>query len=304
MMLNLEYSENRLERLVENRTVYTLKHSELNIYETYKQAERVALQFNDPVLASMIRGKKVMHLRNNPGFDFFPGESIILPGNETMLIDFPEATEQNPTQCLALRMSNEKINTIVEQMNELQPRVDEGKEWQFTNTNFHFMNDMAVNQIIERMIFLFTENHPAKDLFADFMLKELIIRLMQTEARSLLTNHNAFQHQNSFRFAFIVQYIRDHLHEPLTIEQLSQKACMSQPNFFKCFKNEFGISAVDFINNERIKKAVNLLKETNKPLAAIGIECGFNNISYFNKMFKRLTNKTPMEYRQQSHLEF
>ena len=107
--MNLQYSEKRLETLVENRTVYTLRHSELNIFETYKQAEKVELQFNEPILASMLRGKKIMHLRDKPGFGFYPGESIILPSNELMHIDFPEATEQNPTQCLALRMSKEKI---------------------------------------------------------------------------------------------------------------------------------------------------------------------------------------------------
>ena len=296
--MDFQYSEKRLETLVENRTVYTLRHSELNIFETYKQAEKVELQFNEPILASMLRGKKIMHLRDKPGFGFYPGESIILPSNELMHIDFPEATEQNPTQCLALRMSKEKINSVVEQLNEVQPRVDDGKEWHFTDTNFHFMNDIAVNQIMERMIFLFTENHPSKDLFADFMLKELIIRLMQTEARYLMTNENTSQYQNNFKFAFIIQYIREHLHEPLTIEQLSQKACMSQPNFFRCFKNEFGISAVDFINNERIKKALNLLKDSNRSITQVYMACGFNNSSYFNKVFKRLTHSTPMEYRQ------
>ena len=296
--MDFQYSEKRLETLVENRTVYTLRHSELNIFETYKQAEKVELQFNEPILASMLRGKKIMHLRDKPGFGFYPGESIILPSNELMHIDFPEATEQNPTQCLALRMSKEKINSVVEQLNEIQPRVDDGKEWHFTDTNFHFMNDIAVSQIMERMIFLFTENHPSKDLFADYMLKELIIRLMQTEARYLMTNENTSQYQNNFKFAFIIQYVREHLHEPLTIEQLSQKACMSQPNFFRCFKNEFGISAVDFINNERIKKALNLLKDSNRSITQVYMACGFNNSSYFNKVFKRLTHSTPMEYRQ------
>jgi YesN/AraC family two-component response regulator len=220
--MQLEFSEKRLEKLVENRTVYTLRHSELNIYETYQQAAKVELQFSDPVLASMLRGKKVMHLRDKAGFDFYPGESLILPSNELMKIDFPEASIKNPTQCLGLRMSNEKINSVVEHLNETQPKSDEGREWKFTDTNFHFMNDMAINQIIERMIFLFTENHPSKDLFADFMLKELIIRLMQTEARRLMTNET-IQYQNSIRFAFIIQYIREHIHEPLTIEQLAKR---------------------------------------------------------------------------------
>ena len=95
----------RLEQEVENRTAYTIDTAELNIYETQHIAEQVELTFTSPVLASMIRGKKVMHLPGTPSFDFLPGESVIVPGQETMRIDFPEAQTQNPTQCLALAIA-------------------------------------------------------------------------------------------------------------------------------------------------------------------------------------------------------
>lgn len=296
-ILDLKYSEKRLGTLVENRTTYTLSHAELNIFETYEQASKVELQFNEPILASMLRGKKVMHLRGENSFDFYPNESVVLPANELMRIDFPEATHDNPTQCLALRISPDKINTIVENLNETQPRVESHSAWQFTDYNFHFTNDTAVNQIIGRMIFLFVENHPSKDLFADFMLKELIIRLMQTEARHLLID-NAAQFQDTCRLAYIAKYIQDNLHDPLSIECLSRKACMSQSHFFRCFKQEFGISPIDFINFERIKKAMVFLKDPRKTINQICLECGFNNVSYFNKLFKRHAKLTPSEYRQ------
>ena len=61
----------KLELIVENRTTYTLDSAELNIYETHQAAKNVELTFGNPVLASMIRGKKVMHLSNAPSFDFF-----------------------------------------------------------------------------------------------------------------------------------------------------------------------------------------------------------------------------------------
>ena len=296
-ILDLKYSEKRLGTLVENRTVYTLSHAELNIFETYEQAAKVELQFNEPILASMLRGKKVMHLRGDNSFEFYPSESVILPANELMRIDFPEATPDNPTQCLALRISPDKINSIVDTLNETQPRAESHDNWRFTDYNFHFTNDVAVNQILGRMIFLFVENHPSKDLFADFMLKELIIRLMQTEARHLLIGHAA-QFQDTFRLAFIAKYIQDNLHEPLSIECLSRQACMSQSHFFRCFKAELGISPVDYINFERIKKAMIVLKDMRKSINQVCLECGFNNVSYFNKLFKRQTNLTPSEYRQ------
>ncbi len=298
MLTSAHFEHRRLESMVENRTAYTLKHAELNVYETHLLAEKIELQFEEPVLASMLRGKKVMHLRGDNTFDFYPGESVILPGGELMKIDFPEASMQNPTQCLALRIDNTKINNVVEYLNDTEPRVDSSTEWRFTDYNFHFMNDTAVNQIIARMIFLFTENHPSKDIFADFMLKELIIRLMQTEARHLFMD-NAHMHQDSSRLAFVVNFIKTNLHDPLSIEILSRKACMSQSHFFRCFKNELGISPVDYINIERIKLAKTLLRNPKKNINEACFESGFNNISYFNKVFKRFINLTPKQYKQQ-----
>jgi AraC family transcriptional regulator len=295
-IVNLQYSEKRLGTLVENRTTYTLNHAELNIFETYEKAAKIELRFHDPLLATMLRGKKVMHLQGDNSFDFYPNESLVLQAGELMRIDFPEARPDNPTQCLALCLDKNNVNSIVEYMNDTNPRTEDNKEWCFTDYNFHFTNDVAVNQIIARMVYLFTENHPSKDLFADFMLKELIIRLMQTEARHLLID-NAPRFQDTCRLAFIVQYIQNHLHEPLTIEQLSRKAYMSQSHFFRCFKNEFGISPIDFINNERLKKATILLKDIRKTINQVCLECGFNNVSYFNKLFKRHTHLTPTEYR-------
>jgi AraC family transcriptional regulator len=292
------YNNRRLETLVENRTVYSLEQAELNIYETQLVAEKVELTFNSPVLASMLRGKKVMHLKDKV-FDFFPGESVVLPAGELMQIDFPEANMQNPTHCLALAMDPHSIQQVMVLLNEQRPRLEEHGEWKFTDFNFHFTNDLAINQIITRLVWLLAENHPSKAVFADFMLKELIIRLAQTDARTVIL-HKASQLQTESRLAFVVQYIRDHLEEPLQIEDLCRKACMSQAHFFRCFKNEFGLSPLDFIQGERIKLARKLLSDHRLTISEVCYQCGFNSLSYFNKVFKRFTGLTSSAYRLQS----
>ncbi|MEC8883310.1 MAG: AraC family transcriptional regulator [Bacteroidota bacterium] len=124
------------------------------------------------------------------------------------------------------------------------------------------------------------------------MLQELIVRILQTNNRKIYTD-KALKLSNDNRLAFIIQYIREHLHESLSVETLSKKACMSESNFYRVFKNELGISPVDFINTERIKLAVSLLQDPNKKIKNVYLECGFESRSYFNRVFKRMNQISP-----------
>lgn len=288
------FNDRTLENLVENQTSYTLNNAEMHVFETHQQAEHVALQFNQPILASMLTGKKIMHLDSSQPFDFLPGESIILPAGERMHIDFPEATLHKPTRCLAMAISVDKIQKIAALLNENVPKID-GKEWRFIDFNFHFTNDVAIHGIIQRLLFLFTENHPSKDLFADFMLKELIIRILQKENRESCSHELANPNSNN-RLACIVKYIRENLDQPLTIQHLSNQVHMSESNFHRVFKQEFGVSPTDFINDERIKLASRLLHDPNKQIKEVYLECGFNSVSYFTRLFKRKKQASPKEF--------
>ena len=286
--------ERRLETLVENQTSYTLNHAAMHVFETHEQAQSVLLKFEQPVLASMIQGKKIMHLRDYESFDFLPGESLVLPANEKMCIDFPEAMEKNPTRCLAMAISEEKINTILQFMNENMPKSTK-EDWGLMDYNFHFVNDRGIFQIVQRLLFLFSEDHPSKDLFVDNMLRELIIRILQTNERKIYSNATLSLKRES-RLTEVIRFIRDNLHKSLTVEELSKIACMSPSHFYRTFKTELGISPVEFINNERIKLAVCLLQDPKRSVKDVYLDCGFESRSYFNRVFKNRQNVPPGAY--------
>lgn len=283
---------------MENKTTYTLEIAEMNIFETHQVAERVWLNFDQPVLASMIKGKKVMHLGEKDPFPFLPGESLMLPREEWMNIDFPEANLTNPTQCLAMTISEEKMQEVLSIMNEQNPKVDYG-EWKFYNGSFHFSDDQVVYKILHRLIYLCVEDHPSKDIFADMTIKELLIRLLQAESRNFLVEH-AGQLKTHHRIGFIIDYIKKNIQEKLTIPQLSQKACMSESHFFRVFKNELGLSPIDFINEERLKLAARLLKDPRVKVGEVCMACGFNSISYFNRAFKKRYGHSPKAFQKQT----
>jgi AraC-like DNA-binding protein len=280
--------------VVENRTSYVLQGSALHIFETHSQAEKVSLKFSNPVLASMLTGRKIMHLHERDPFDFVPGESLILPEDELMEIDFPDATHATPTQCLAMEIASEKIQAVVQLMNEKMGKCD-GREWELMDYNFHFTNDPGIFQILQRLVYLYTEKHPSKDFFVANMIQELIIRILQTDSRHKYLLNTETQ-KSGKRFDYVIDYIKAHLNRELTIDELSKKACMSKSHFHRVFRNEFGMSAVAFVNKERITKAAQLLKEPNADLTEVFMTCGFQNRSYFNRMFKRFKGMSPGKY--------
>jgi len=290
-------AEKDLRTLVENRSVYTMQHCELNVYETRQQSEKVRLVFDDMVLTTMLRGKKIMHLFGSEQFDYLPGESVIVPDHEEMVIDFPEANQENPTQCIALAVQADILQDTLNLLNEKYPKVEKDDSWKIDLSCFHLQNTLEIKTTIDRLLSVSTENNAAKDVLVDFTLKELLVRLMQTQARKLILD-SYHKNTSTNRFAFVVEYIKSHIHEDITIDKLSNLCYMSKPNFFRCFKREFGISPVDFIIQERIKAAKKLLKDINVTISQACYSVGINNLSYFFKLFKRVEGTTPNEFRK------
>jgi len=286
----------KLETLVENKTSFSLDNAQLNVYETYRPSESVSLTFEVPVLASMITGKKVMHLKDRPSFDFLPGESVIVPAGQEMIIDFPIATHVAPTQCLALAFAPQSIRNAVEIFNDHTLFSADQDEWSMGSTSAHIIHDEGVQNVLNRLVSVFTENIKGKDAIAELTIRELLIRLMQTEAKTLLLNHRHIDP----RLTPVIRYVRNHVHENISIEDLSQQAYMSQGHFFRYFKNVMGVTPMEFVHQEKINKAKILLKNKFKhSLSEIVHAVGFNNTSYFIKLFKKYTGKTPIQYRNE-----
>jgi AraC-like DNA-binding protein len=289
--------QNKLATLVENRKVFTLEKCELNIYETYQAAESVPLKFNDLVITSMLRGKKRMHARDNNLFDYVPGESLLWQANEWMVIDFPEATEKNPTQCVALTIDPNEIHETLQFLNRRLPKADESGEWKLDMEEFYLLNSVDFTNAIDKIIRVSVDNSRMKDVFAELALRELLLKLMQTQARQLVEKHYK-QMSASHRFAAVIQYIKENIHQKILVDDLCKKVYMSRPSFFRIFKREFGITPVDYILKEKIQLAKKLLDKPDMSVSSACYESGFNSINHFIRIFREFENCTPLKYKQ------
>lgn len=285
--------------LVENRKAYTMNHCELNIFETYQRSELVPLTFNDLVITSMLRGKKVMHLFDKPGFDYLPGETVIVPPNITMTIDFPEATALQPSQCTALAIAHAEITSTIDFLNDNYPRED-NKAWRLNYNQFHFFNNYELAQLINKLIRISTGDALTKDILAGLTLKELLVRIMQMQNLHEVSESTSLPDGNS-RFAYVVDYINNHITGKLSIDTLSQIAFMSKASFFRAFKHEMGISPVDYIIKQRVIFAKQLMSNPYNSVSEACFKAGFNNLNYFSRTFKKLEGITPSTYKAQLH---
>ncbi len=95
----------------------------------------------------------------------------------------------------------------------------------------------------------------------------------------------------------VLRYIDEHIYEPLSTDSLSQVLCVSNEHFCRLFKKTTGRTPVDYINNKKMIKAAELLQVGDKKIIEVAFLLGYNNLSHFNRLFKRYMKKLPKEYK-------
>lgn len=119
------------------------------------------------------------------------------------------------------------------------------------------------------------------------------------EHLSMVSNAIVIQAQNSElpAIAKAKAYIANNMSEDLSLAQVAKAVNMSTFYFCKTFKREVGISFTDYVSRTRIEKAKNLLLNPNLRISEIAYEVGFQSLTHFNRMFKKIVGNSPTEYR-------
>ncbi len=94
-----------------------------------------------------------------------------------------------------------------------------------------------------------------------------------------------------------IEYINTNYTDTFTLFELADMSGLSEGHFCRIFKEITGFTPFNYINRIRITKSCELLTRTNKKIADIALSCGFNNIGYFNRIFKNIMKESPKSYR-------
>ena len=94
----------------------------------------------------------------------------------------------------------------------------------------------------------------------------------------------------------VLDYIELHYSETITVSQLAKLCCFSDYHFMRFFKKHMNMTCVEYINNLRLEKAVELFEKGNSSIMEVSLSVGFHNLSYFHRAFKKKYRMTPLSF--------
>ncbi len=100
------------------------------------------------------------------------------------------------------------------------------------------------------------------------------------------------------RMKEVVNYIHSHINDTIDVDALSQVACVTKPYLTRLFQRHFNTSPLQYINQKKVEKAQLLLLTDNMSVKELAYSLGFNDHSYFIRMFRKMSGRTPNQYRE------
>jgi two-component system, response regulator YesN len=132
-------------------------------------------------------------------------------------------------------------------------------------------------------------------LEADLRPEEEVFKLLS----SLMTTYH--ETLSDSRYSYVhraVAYIREHLDHNLSLQEVARFVHLNPNHFSEVFKKETGQSYIEFVTQERIRKAASILQTTQLKVSEVARMVGYEDFKYFSQQFKKHTGLTPSEYRQ------
>lgn len=130
------------------------------------------------------------------------------------------------------------------------------------------------------------------------LIKSELLRLFYYVLEYGEYHKNTTSNQSLKSIQPVLSYINKNFDQNITLKQLAELSNLSVSHFTAKFKKIMNVSAITYVTQVRIKRACQLLINTNDPVLNIATLCGFNNISNFNVLFKKAVGCSPHDYRK------
>ena len=156
------------------------------------------------------------------------------------------------------------------------------------------------NELVAQKLEILTRK---KDFDVIVGLFEILAILSETAEYSFINNEAySFSNDNlkTDRLSDVYKYVKEHYMEDISLANVAKIANLSPPSFCRLFKSKTKKHFVEYLAEVRISQACKLILETDMSSSTIAYSCGYKTASNFNKIFKKITGYTPLEYKKKT----
>lgn len=238
-------------------------------------------------LTYIVRGSGYRIVGNSHAY-FSAGDFVLL-GNNLPHTWSSKQDDNSQSEAIVIQFSNEFIAPFL-QLNEsaaIRKLLAESSR----GLSFQFSDELAskMTQITSKTGF-----------DSVLSLLEILEKLTGETAHQIASTayHNTLSQKFESRINKVCLFLQAHFSEPISLQQVADLVFMSESNFCKFFKKATSTTFSDYLNDLRINEACNLLLYTDLDINKIAHSCGFESLSYFNRVFLKKKNMTPSLFRR------
>lgn len=238
------------------------------------------------------KGEAVCYIDSQPYY-WQAGDIVIINGNEIhygmarsehvvyylIKIDFPFLLSNQPDAC--------------------QTKYIEAIQKGYIRFQNYVGRDEVLEQQISRVIREYQEQQRGWELVIKGALYQVVALLLRGYQQETLSDCELERHKkNLYQMREILAYMDRHYQENIRLEQLAGLANVSSQHFCRRFKNLTGRRPMDYINELRMNKAVELLAESSLNISEIALAVGFDDSNYFSRLFRKYKQISPSALRK------
>ncbi|MDO5516790.1 MAG: AraC family transcriptional regulator [Clostridium sp.] len=218
-----------------------------------------------------------------------PGDFVLITKNE---IHKTVTANQNVYKRMLINFKTSFVNDILNTLDDIDFSTF------FKSSHIFKINPDDENYIItilHKMLDEYEHTSPGYKSSLKLQLSDILIYL--STCKTYDSEGLKFPNGQYNKISKISEYINKNYNKKLTLEHLSKKFSMSPYYLSRTFKDALDITFVEYLNFTRISASKKLILNTNLSMTEIAFEVGFESSTYFTKVFKSITNITPLKFR-------
>ena len=153
----------------------------------------------------------------------------------------------------------------------------------------------SLRKIFDQIHSLYDETIDGYELALKAMFLQVIFLLLQYGEKKEVSDGGT----SSDKLKQVLDYIELHYEESISVPELAKICYFSEYHFMRFFKKHMNMTCVEYINNLRLEKAVELFEQGNTSILDVSLSVGFHNLSYFHRSFKKKYGMTPLSFIRQ-----